>query len=94
MKASYILPKIDHQMTAVAPLALAVLFAAALKSRMCSDYAPCVAEFHVRLRGPDISEDMVHDGREPLLSVVSGLLLSEHRAFCFLIASCQAGKMG
>lgn len=81
-------------MTAVAPLALGTLFEAALKSRMYSGYAPCVAEFHVRLHGPDISEDMVRGGRELLLSVAFGLLLSEHRAFCFLIVSRQAGKMG
>lgn len=81
-------------MIAVAPLVWAVLFEAALKSRMYSGYAPCVAEFHVRLRGPDISGGMVRGGREPLLSVVFGLLLSEHRAFCLFIVPCQAGKMG
>lgn len=43
MKASYILPEIDHEMTAIAPLALGALFEAALKSRMYSGYAPCVA---------------------------------------------------
>jgi len=52
------------------------------------------SQFHVRLRRPGISGGMARGGKEPLLSVVFGLLLSEHRAFCLFIVLCQAGKMG
>lgn len=88
MKDSYTPSEIDYRMTAVAPLALMILFEAALKSRMYSGYAPCVAECHVRLRRPDIFEDIVRGRRELLLSIAFGLLLIEHRAFYSSSMSC------
>lgn len=60
-----------------------ILSEVALKPRMYSGYATRVTEFHVRLRGLDISGGMVRGGRELLLTVIFGLLFNEHRTFCF-----------